>query len=197
MKDTKDRIVSAAYACFLEKGYEQTSVRMILEKAGVTTGSFYHFFPSKEALFEAVVDLFLTEYVMTFESICQNHNLPVARRCELLFRELGKRMAAYYGQLGGEHLHWSITYSLHEKTMASLLPSVEALLTDAIHTGAVKSRMEIDTRTLSTLLLRGVETILHSRNDFHGEAEKAAYCLPKCREYLNLLLEIRAGSENK
>ncbi len=190
MKDTRDRIVTAAYACFVEKGYEQTSVRMILDKAGITTGSFYHFFPSKEALFEAVIDTFLADYVSTFESICQNHELPVAQRCELLFGELAKRMREYYGQLGGDHLHWSIAYSLHEKTMASLLPSVEALLIDALDTGAVRSRMEIDTRTLSTLLLRGVEAILHSKSDFCGEAEGAERCFSKCREYMELLLEI-------
>ncbi len=191
MKDTRDKIVTAAYACFMEKGYEQASVRMILEKAGVTTGSFYHFFPSKEKLFEAVVDAFLTDYASTFESICQDHELPVTQRYELLFSELAKRMREYYGQLGGEHLHWSIAYSLHEKTMASLLPSVEALLTDAIHTGAVKSRMEIDTRTLSMLLLRGVEAILHSKSDFKmAEAEGTEYCFSKCREYMKLLLEI-------
>lgn len=195
MKDTRDRIVTAAYACFLEKGYEQTSVRMILEKAGVTTGSFYHFFPSKEELFEAVVDVFLTDYASTFGSICQDHELPVTQRCELLFQELAKRIREYYGQLGGDRLHWSIMYSLHEKTMASLLPSVEALLTDALSTGAVRSKMEIDTRTLSMLLLRGVEAILHSKSDLKMvEAERTEYCFSKCKEYMKLLLEV-GGSE--
>ncbi len=195
MKDTRDKLVTAAYACFMEKGYEQTSVRMILERAGVTTGSFYHFFPSKEALFEAVVDRFLTDYVSTFQAICQDHELPVTQRCELLFSELEKRMQEYYGQLGGDHLHWSIAYSLHEKTMGSLLPSVEALLTDALNTGAVRGRMEIDTRTLSVLLLRGVEAILHSQSDLKlAEAERTSYCFSKCREYMELLLET-GGSE--
>ena len=190
MKDTRDRIVRAAYACFMEKGYEQTSVRMILERAGVTTGSLYHFFPSKEELFEAVVDRFLTDYVSTFGAICQDHGLPVTQRCELLFGELAKRIGEYYGQLGGDHLHWSIAFRLHEKTMASLLPGVEALLTDALNSGAVRSRMEIDIRTLSVLLLRGVEAILHSHSEFHGEAGRTAYCLSKSREYMALLLEI-------
>ncbi len=191
MKDTRDKIVTAAYACFMEKGYEQASVRMILEKAGVTTGSFYHFFPSKEELFEAVVDMFLTDYVSTFGAICQDHDLPVTQRYELLFSELAKRMREYYGHLGGDHLHWSIAYSLHEKTMGSLLPSVEALLTDALNTGAVRSRMEIGTRTLSMLLLRGIEAILHSESDFKMvEPERTEYYFSKCKEYMKLLLEI-------
>ncbi len=191
MKDTRDKIVTAAYACFMEKGYEQTSVRMILKKAGVTTGSFYHFFTSKEELFEAVVDIYLTDYVSTFESICQNHELPATQRCELLFEELAKRMREYYGRLGGEHLHWSVAYSLHEKTIGSLLPGVEVLLADAIHTGAVKSRIEIDTRTLGMLLIRGIETILHGGSSFDMEkVEGTEYYFSKCREYMKLLLEI-------
>ncbi len=191
MKDTRDKIVAAAYACFLERGYEQTSVRRILEKAGVTTGSFYHFFPSKEELFEAVMDRFLADYVSAWEAICQKRDLPPVRRCELLFGELAKRMREYYGQLGGNHLHWSIAYSLHERTMGSLLPGIEVLLTDAIRTGAVKSRIDLDVRTLSVLLLRGVEAILHSGGDFTMvEPENAESCFSKCREYMKLLLEI-------
>ncbi len=194
MKNTRDKIITAAYACFMEKGYEQTSVRMILEQAGVSTGSFYHFFPSKEKLFEAAVDVFLTDYVSTFASICQNQELPATQRCELLFGELAKRMREYYGQLGGAHLHGSVAYRLHEKTMGSLLPCVEALLTDAIHTGAVKSRMAIDTRTLSMLLIRGIETILHSKSNCNTEeAERMEYYSSKCKEYLNLLLEISSS----
>jgi len=189
LKDTRDRIVMAAYACFMEKGYEQTTVRMILEKAGVTTGSFYHFFPSKEGLFEAVIDIFLTDYTSTFASICRNHELPVTQRYTLLFSELAKRMQEYYGRLGGDHLHWSITYSLHEKTIASLLPSVEVLLTDALKTGEVKSRIELDTRTLSMLLIRGIEAILHSGSDFNVEPERAGYYFSKCKEFMKLLLE--------
>lgn len=47
---------------FFEHGYEETSVRMIQEEANVVTGSFYHFFPSKELLFEVVVERFLAGY---------------------------------------------------------------------------------------------------------------------------------------
>lgn len=195
MKNTRDKIITAAYACFMEKGYEQTSVRMILDKARVTIGSFYHFFTSKEELFEAVIDAFLTDYVSVFESICLNHALPVTQRCELLLDELKKRMREYYGQLGGEHLHWSIAYSLHEKTIRSILPSVETLLTDAICADVVTSRMKIDTRTLSLLLVRGVETILHSKgHPYMAEGERTEYLFSKCKEYMKLLLEI-SGSQ--
>ena len=48
--ETRQKIIYAAGKVFFEHGYEEASVKMIIEEAGVVTGSFYHFFPSKEIL---------------------------------------------------------------------------------------------------------------------------------------------------
>lgn len=53
---TLERIHSAAKAEFLEKGYQSASLRNIVKTAGVTTGAFYGYYDSKEALFAALVD---------------------------------------------------------------------------------------------------------------------------------------------
>lgn len=53
---TLERIHSAAKTEFLEKGYSAASLRNIVKNAGVTTGAFYGYYDSKEALFAALVD---------------------------------------------------------------------------------------------------------------------------------------------
>ena len=55
-RDTKDRILAAATQLFDERGFDGTSIADLLERAGVNSGSLYHFFPSKEALAAAVVE---------------------------------------------------------------------------------------------------------------------------------------------
>ena len=60
--ETREVILDAAEKVFFQNGFEKTSVKMILEEAKIVTGSFYHFFPSKEALFEAVTERFLNAY---------------------------------------------------------------------------------------------------------------------------------------
>ena len=60
--ETREKILNAATKVFFENGFEATSVKMILDEANVVTGSFYHFFPSKENLFENVVEKFLQNY---------------------------------------------------------------------------------------------------------------------------------------
>ena len=53
---TLERIHSAARAEFLEKGFQSASLRNIVKTAGVTTGAFYGYFSSKEALFATIVE---------------------------------------------------------------------------------------------------------------------------------------------
>lgn len=50
------RLMEAAKAEFLRCGYQKASLRTIVQAAGVSTGSVYFFFGSKEELFHAVVD---------------------------------------------------------------------------------------------------------------------------------------------
>ena len=56
-KATKDKILRAAAACFAEKGYSGCSVRDIAARAGMSKGALYGHFPSKEALFKAMIGI--------------------------------------------------------------------------------------------------------------------------------------------
>jgi len=57
--DTRQRLVETAVFLFWENGYAATGVAEILARAKVNSGSFYHFFKSKEALLLAVLDWYL------------------------------------------------------------------------------------------------------------------------------------------
>lgn len=53
---TYRRLLAAGETCFARRGYEAVSVADICAEAGVTKGAFYHHFPSKQALFLAVLN---------------------------------------------------------------------------------------------------------------------------------------------
>ncbi|MBM3670934.1 MAG: TetR/AcrR family transcriptional regulator [Actinobacteria bacterium] len=52
---TRARILNAARVCFAEQGYGATTNRAIAEGAGITTGAIYHYFASKQELYESVL----------------------------------------------------------------------------------------------------------------------------------------------
>ncbi|MGI9101671.1 MAG: TetR/AcrR family transcriptional regulator [Terriglobales bacterium] len=57
---TRERLLQAAMELFTTKGYEATSVSEILSRAGVNSGSLYHFFNGKEDLLLEGLDFFKT-----------------------------------------------------------------------------------------------------------------------------------------
>lgn len=50
----KGQILHAAFQCFVEKGYEQTTMREIFEKAGLSSGAVYIYFKSKEEIMQSL-----------------------------------------------------------------------------------------------------------------------------------------------
>jgi AcrR family transcriptional regulator len=52
--DRRRRILESALACFLEDGYEQTTIARIRERSGVSNGALFHHFRSKDAIADAL-----------------------------------------------------------------------------------------------------------------------------------------------
>jgi AcrR family transcriptional regulator len=52
--DTRERILRAALGCFLQDGYEQTTIARIRERSGASNGALFHHFPSKDAIADAL-----------------------------------------------------------------------------------------------------------------------------------------------
>jgi TetR/AcrR family transcriptional regulator, transcriptional repressor for nem operon len=53
--NTRDRIILAGIRLFAAKGYQSTSIVDLLQEANAHSGSFYHFFPTKQDLLLAVL----------------------------------------------------------------------------------------------------------------------------------------------
>lgn len=61
-RNTKKKIVSAAWRLFYEQGYDNTTVDEIVEESGTSKGSFYHYFEGKDALLSSLSFLFDEKY---------------------------------------------------------------------------------------------------------------------------------------
>ena len=61
-RNTRGKIVSAAWQLFYEQGYEETTVEEIIESSQTSKGSFYHYFDGKDALLSTLSDLFDEKY---------------------------------------------------------------------------------------------------------------------------------------
>lgn len=55
-QDIQERLISAGYELIRETGLKKMKVAVIAERVGIATGTFYHFFDSKEACVKALID---------------------------------------------------------------------------------------------------------------------------------------------
>lgn len=61
-RNTKGKIVAAAWKLFYEQGYADTTIEEIVEVSGTSRGSFYHYFEGKEELISSLSYLFDDKY---------------------------------------------------------------------------------------------------------------------------------------
>ncbi len=62
-------LLDAGAELFAEKGYEATTMTEIAQRAGAAIGSLYQFFPSKEALAEALFDRYAERSAASFADV--------------------------------------------------------------------------------------------------------------------------------
>ena len=96
---TLANIQRAALTEFLNKGFLGASLRQIVKNAGVTTGAFYGYFSSKEALFASIVEPHAAALMGHFmESQITFAELPEAEQ------------PAHMGQASAAYIHWMVDY---------------------------------------------------------------------------------------
>ena len=96
---TLKKIQEAAMAEFLDKGFLGASLRQIVKSAGVTTGAFYGYFSSKEALFASIVEPHAAALMGKF------------MEAQISFAELPEeQQPAHMGVESGSYLDWMVDY---------------------------------------------------------------------------------------
>ena len=107
---TLEKIQRAAMEEFLEKGFLGASLRQIVKNAGVTTGAFYGYFSSKEALFASIVEPHAAALMGPFmESQAAFAQLPEAEQ------------PTHMGEASNEYLNWMVEYICTHRSPVKLL----------------------------------------------------------------------------
>lgn len=84
---TVDALLAATARVLVREGYDRTSTNKIAEAAGVSIGSLYQYFPSKEALVAAVIDRHIGEMMdLVRSSFVRVAALPIADAARELVR---------------------------------------------------------------------------------------------------------------
>ena len=107
---TLEKIQEAALTEFLDKGFLGASLRQIVKNAGVTTGAFYGYFSSKEALFASIVEPHAKALMGKF------------MEAQTSFAELPEEQQPdHMGVESGSYLDWMVDYICAHREPVKLL----------------------------------------------------------------------------
>jgi AcrR family transcriptional regulator len=81
----RKEIVAAAQRLVYTKGYDQMSIQDILNELKISKGAFYHYFGSKQALLEALIDQMTDEAEPIIAPIANDPNLPALEKLHRFF----------------------------------------------------------------------------------------------------------------
>jgi TetR/AcrR family transcriptional regulator, transcriptional repressor for nem operon len=159
--DTRTRLILAAMRLFSEKGYAATSVADVLHAARVNSGSLYHFFPGKQELLLAVLDLYREGIDgMLLEPAWRGVQDPIERVFALLarYRQSLLDTECLYGCPIG-----SLALELHapDPLVRERLAANFSAWIDAVHecltAAAARLPHELDRRELAAFVLSTME----------------------------------------
>ena len=166
-RTVRDELIAVGVDQMLKAGYTSTGVKEILELAGVPKGSFYHYFPSKEAFGKCVLQSYLeTEQKRATEALKQSKAAPL-KRLRKYFEELIAIHGPFGPRNGGCLLgNFSQEVSNHSDLIQQGLveafgqwqTAVEEVLNEAVARGDLP--VDTATRDFAALLLNSYEGAL-------------------------------------
>ena len=138
---TLEKIHEAAMAEFLDKGFQGASLRQIVKNAGVTTGAFYGYFSSKEALFASIVEPHAAALMGRFmEAQTSFSELPEQEQPE------------HMGLESSQCVHWMVDYICdHREPVKLLLCKAEGTSYEHFVHNMVEAEVEYTLRYMDVL----------------------------------------------
>jgi TetR/AcrR family transcriptional regulator, transcriptional repressor for nem operon len=86
----RNEILDAAQRLVYTKGYEQMSIQDILDELKISKGAFYHYFASKQALLDGLVERMTDEAVQLLQPIVEADDLPAIEKLKRYFDAGGR-----------------------------------------------------------------------------------------------------------
>jgi AcrR family transcriptional regulator len=84
-EERRTEILDAAQELFFRKGYDETSINDILEKVGVSKGTFYYYFASKAALLDQMAERHARRHLADWRRIIDDPGLNALEKLNTVF----------------------------------------------------------------------------------------------------------------
>jgi len=129
-EERRDEIIEASQRLFVQKGFVKTKVSDIVREVGVSQGTFYYYFKSKEEVVDAIVDNYIFEIVKKSLPIMSDRNLTALQKLEGMAEcQLEVNMRS------NRNIHGIKGVDIHERVIGQIIRKLVPLQVEVIQQG--------------------------------------------------------------
>lgn len=139
------------------------SIQDVLDELEASKGAFYHYFDSKQALLEAVVERFADAALVTIAPMLGDANLPAIRKLERIFSGIASFKAQQKEFVLGIIEVWNsdgnaiVREKLRRLTVNRLVPLLSVVIEQGIKEGTFGAQSPEETAMVLTSLMLGFQ----------------------------------------
>ena len=177
--ERKDQILEAAAHCFAQEGFHATSMADIIKATGLSAGSFYRYYKSKDELIGAIIDRYLASILTDFQNASQTSADP-AKAVVFAIKLISKRVdegaepfARLLPQVWSEAMRNETIRQRGKKVYASLLEHFSSIIRRAQEQGNLRD--DLDPDGTSRVMLGLVQGFILQRMLLGEDARAEAY----------------------
>ena len=156
----RDAFVDVAQRLIQNKGYESTSIQNVIDEVGASKGAFFHYFGSKAALLDAVVERLVDGAIAAVAPLVDDPGLTAAQKLQAVFAGIAQWKGERTELLVGLLRVWVsdenaiVREKMRRRVLARLTPMLAAILRQGEAEGAFTvDSPEADARVLVSLVL--------------------------------------------
>jgi AcrR family transcriptional regulator len=159
----RDAFLDVAQRLVQSKGYEAMSIQDVLDELEASKGAFYHYFDSKQALLEAVVDRFADGAMATLEPLINDPDLPALRKLEGIFAGVArwkadqKELVLAILEVWNSDGNAIVREKLRRLTERIMVPLLSAIVKQGVGEGAFVVDSPDETATVLVSLMEGFQ----------------------------------------
>lgn len=152
----KQALIEIAFRLFAEKGYEQTTIREVMNKTGLTKPVMYHYFKSKEEILDAAIDFGIVQYIEQSEERLEG--IPVTEQM-LLFTSGIDIENDYFTQIitmRDQNPDSFAAYRIREKLIHAYIPMMEKIILAGVAEGIYHTAFPRQSAEFMVLLVKSI-----------------------------------------
>lgn len=139
--ERQDEILDVAQRLFMTRGYDDTPIQALIDEVGIAKGTFYHHFPSKPALLDALVRRIVDQSVAIVRPIVDDPGLDAITKFNESYARVGawkaerKELLIEIHRVTYAESNVALTGRLQRDSIAAFVPLFGAVVEQGVREG--------------------------------------------------------------